>query len=346
MATQEGGVEVASPVASATQTLSQFVARVLDQLSLSAWLPSAALVLLLDFTFHLGAVLDSGSRPHNPADVTGMGLAAMGRIGVSGAVLLVIAVVVLTMLTQAFAFEAIRVLEGYWGTFRPVEWVASLRCAMHRYKLTRLGRRRDRLTEKALNAAVKKINARRQKPYVTPNMKSVLIAGEFGTNPEVTLTSTEEKRLRKVVWENYAPPDPMRRRVNVDKRIRDFPRADHVLPTRLGNILRYHEDKLDVKDIESFVQDVFDDLPPSLQQSHDEERNRLDLYCSMVFVLALSAFAALARLGPQHWSYALGVAAIDVVGLRVMYGAALATARAYGSVLLTIVKHGREGDSP
>ena len=260
MATQEGGAEAASPVASATQTLSQFVARVLDQLSLSAWLPSAALVLLLDFTFHLGAVLDSGSQPHNPADITGVAVAGMGRIGVSGAVLLVIAVAVLTMLTQAFAFEAIRVLEGYWGTFRPVEWVASLRCAMHCCKLTRLGRRRDGLTKKALEAAVKEINARRQKPYVTPNMESVLKALEFGTKPAVTLSSTEEKRLRKVVWENYAPPEPMRRRVNIDKRIRDFPRADHVLPTRLGNILRYHEDKRDTEDIESFVQDVFDDL--------------------------------------------------------------------------------------
>ena len=137
----------------------------------------------------------------------------------------------------------------------------------------------------------------------------------------------------------------MRRRVNVDKRIRDFPRADHVLPTRLGNILRHHEDMLDAGDIESFVQDVFDDLPSSLQQSHDEERNRLDMYCSMVFVLALSGFATLVRLGPRSWPYALGFAAIDIVGLRVMYGAALATARAYGSVLLTIMRHLREDSS-
>lgn len=345
MTTQEAGAEAVSPVAAATQTLSQFVARVLDQLSLSAWLPSAALVLLLDFTFHLGAVLDSGSRPHNPADVAGAALAAMGRIGVSGALLLIIAIVVLTMLTQAFAFEAIRFLEGYWGTSRAIEWAASLRCARYRRKLTRLERRRDKLTEKALEAAVKEINSERKKLYVTPNMELRLKEWEFGTKSGVTLTSAEEKRLAKVVWEKSAPPEPMRRRVNVDKRIRDFPRLDHVLPTRLGNILRYHEDMLKVEDIESFVQDVFDDLRPSLQQSHDEERNRLDLYCSMVFVLALSAFAMLARLGLRSWPYAIGFAAIDVAGIRVMYGAALATARAYGSVLLTIKKH-VAGDAP
>jgi hypothetical protein len=339
MVTQEGGSEAASPVAAATQTLSQFVAKVLDQLTLSAWLPSGALVLLLDFTFHLGAVLRAESRPHNPVAITGSALAAMGRIGVSGAVLLVMAVVVLTMLTQAFAFEAIRVLEGYWGTFRPVELVASVRCAMHRSQLRRLERRRNKLTNKALEAAVKKINATRRKLYVTPNMESVMKAWEFGDKSAVTLTSTEERRLGKVIWENSAPPEPLRRRVNIDKRIRDYPQADHVLPTRLGNILRYHEDKLGVADIESFVQDVFDDLPSSLQQSHDEERNRLDLYCSMVFVLALSVSATLAQLGLRSWPYALGFAAINFVGLRVMYGAAMATARAYGSVLLTIRRH-------
>ncbi len=338
MATQEGGAEAASAVASASQTLSQFVARVLDQLSLSAWLPSGALALLLDFTLHVSAVLKSGSRPQNPAGISGAALAAMGKIGVSAAVLLVVAVIVLTMLTQAFAFEAIRVLEGYWGTFRPVEYVASRRCAMHRSKLRRLERRRDKLTLEAMEAAVKVINERSQKLYVTPNMESVLRAWELGETPAVTLTSAKAKRLQKITWENSAPPEPMRRRVNIDKRIRDYPQEDHVLPTRLGNILRYHEDQMKAGDVESFVQEIFDDLPPSLQQSHDEERNRLDLYCSMVFVLALNALTTLALLGPQSWPYALAFAAINVLALRVMYGAAMATARAYGSVLLTIMK--------
>jgi hypothetical protein len=76
-------------------------------------LPSAALVLLLDFISHLGTVLDSNSHRLHPADVVGATLADMGRIGISGAALLIIAVVALTMLTQAFAFEAIHMLEGY-----------------------------------------------------------------------------------------------------------------------------------------------------------------------------------------------------------------------------------------
>jgi hypothetical protein len=42
-----------------TETLSQFIARVLDQLSLSAWLPSAALVLAMDFILQLGMVLNA-----------------------------------------------------------------------------------------------------------------------------------------------------------------------------------------------------------------------------------------------------------------------------------------------
>lgn len=43
----------------ATETLSQFVARVLNQLSLSAWLPSAALVLGATWILTLGAVIDA-----------------------------------------------------------------------------------------------------------------------------------------------------------------------------------------------------------------------------------------------------------------------------------------------
>src|SRR4051794_20871010 len=42
-----------------SETLSQFVARVLNQLSLSAWLPAATLVLSLLVIFQLAAALDT-----------------------------------------------------------------------------------------------------------------------------------------------------------------------------------------------------------------------------------------------------------------------------------------------
>lgn len=59
MALDSGGA-AESGTSKPIETLSQFVARVLSQLSLSAWLPSAALVLALDLVAQLGAVLDAG----------------------------------------------------------------------------------------------------------------------------------------------------------------------------------------------------------------------------------------------------------------------------------------------
>jgi hypothetical protein len=116
--------ELSAPVDGAKEaaaTLSQLLARILQQLSLSAWLPSAALVLLLGFVFELGSVLDAphakGSHhAHDAGYAVGQAFGQLGRIGASGLVLMLATVVVLTMLTQAFTFESIRVLEGYWGT--------------------------------------------------------------------------------------------------------------------------------------------------------------------------------------------------------------------------------------
>ena len=110
------------------ETLSQFIARVLDQLALSAWLPSAALVLMLDFAMQVGTALDA--KRASAFSTVGRALSQMSAIGVGGGVLLAVGVVVLTILTQAFTFEAIRVLEGYWGTARTVEWVAKHRAGM------------------------------------------------------------------------------------------------------------------------------------------------------------------------------------------------------------------------
>lgn len=44
----------------ASETISQLVAKVLNQLSLSAWLPSAALVLIIAFLLELESHLKTG----------------------------------------------------------------------------------------------------------------------------------------------------------------------------------------------------------------------------------------------------------------------------------------------
>jgi hypothetical protein len=300
-------------------------------LSLSAWLPAAALLLLLDFIVQLGVALDA--RGEGPAWAIGDALTRMSAIGIGGAVLLVIAVVVVTILTQALSFEAIRVLEGYWGTTNAVESIARWRASRHRSRKDKLDRRRRKLTEDAWAVAKAKIieleDGRRQnglRPDLTPIMIGRLEARVLKTFPAGRLTPKQLERVRR--W----------RRVNVSKHLNDFPRPERTLPTRLGNILRAHEDQIEHEPVESFIQDVFDELPRSLQKDHDEQRNRLELYCSMVFVVTLSGIVGIVRFTPQHWPYAIGSTTAAAGGIWIMYRAALATARAYGQLLVAIAR--------
>jgi hypothetical protein len=321
------------------ETLSQFITRVLAQLSLSAWLPSAALVLLLDLIAQLGTVLDAKYAPRNPAAALGATFTRMAQVSVGGTVLLIIAIVVLTMLTQAFSFEAIQALEGYWGTWAPVEWLARHRANWHRRSVSKLDTRARQLTTKAWRAAKPELAAR---SAFTPDMIARKENLVLGTVPTVMITDEQQRRVRFYDWTQHAPSDLLRQRVNVDRRRRDYPDESRILPTRLGNILRRYEDQTSVEQLQSFVQRVFDDLPPALQAEHDEQRTRLDLYCSMVFVLAATGLIAVARFAPQHWPYVAGSAATTILGMFVMYRAALATARAYGGLLLTIAALARQ----
>jgi hypothetical protein len=93
------------PSAASRQSLSELVAKILDQLAVSAWLPAGVLVVLGVAIGSLRAA--NGHVSH--------AIASLGSLSLSALVLLVIGIVLATVLTQAFQFEAIRVLEGYWG---------------------------------------------------------------------------------------------------------------------------------------------------------------------------------------------------------------------------------------
>jgi hypothetical protein len=347
---EASAVESVGRSAKANETLSQFVARVLDQLSLSAWLPSAALVLSLTFVFQLGAALDSTDmKSIGPGEALSAAVGALSRTSLGGALLLVAAVVVLTMLTQAFAFEAIRTLEGYWGTFRFVEWIAKRRCSHFGRQLQDLEDRYDELTGSAWTAAraaiereqAEAIDRRDEEADIrewTEGMLAYLGAKLNKRTSPVQLTQDDRMRALKIPWERYAPPDLLRRQVNLDKRLRDFPSRRRTLPTRLGNVLRTHEDQTGRERVETLVLEVYDLLPPSLRAQHNDQRNRLDLYCSMIFVVALITAIATARLGPGHPRYAISAIVAGGLGIWVTYRAAIASARMYGLLLVDIAR--------
>ncbi len=294
------------------------------------------------------------------------------------------AVIVLTMLTQPFAFESIRILEGFWGTSRIAGRAAAIRSehhgAIHR-RLREIHRSttatawalakqslladyatfRQELEHKVagelghagsdlrLFSAMRarklqaKANAEVQAglaecPYPSPDMLDVLEAAIFECEPSTSLPIDLRMRALEVDWESRTTPGLQQRRISLDKRIRDYPEIGRESPTRLGNIMRRHEDLTGERLIEGFVIREFDSIPFSLQVDHDDQRNRLDLYCTMVFALPVAGLiAALALVAHPGYAWVTFLGAS--LGSVAAYRAAMATARAYGSVLIAIADH-------
>jgi hypothetical protein len=342
-----GAADVVGDAPKARETLSQFVVRILGQLSLSAWLPSAALVLSILLVGSLGSALEApNSASLSVGDAIGDAFASFDNLSVADGLLLFAGVVVLTMLTQAFSFESIRLLEGYWGTNRAVERIADLRCRRHRKVRERLDTLRSALVRDAWMRARSELDVERVQREasggeveVTSKVLDLVGARALG-DPSPPATSAERETARRVQWERKAPPELIRRLSNVDKRLRGYPRPVHVLPTRLGNMLRSHEDRAfrgHTGAVEGAVQRVFDSLPSSLQTAHDRQRTRLDLYCSMVVVAAVVTVVAVVVLWSEGW-YPAAAVALGVAAMQLNYRAAVASAGAYGGILEVIGK--------
>jgi hypothetical protein len=113
-----------------------------------------------------------------------------------------------------------------------------------------------------------------------------------------------------------------------------------VRPTALGNMLRFYEDPIEREikaPIEGFVQQIFHRLPPGVQADHDQLRQRLDLYCSLVLVFLVIGLAGAGLLSGGEPIAAVAVGFAGVALACVSYRAAVTSARAYGTFLKTLV---------
>jgi len=343
----EGGA-VNRAVETSSKSMSELLARILEQLAISAWLPAAALTLITMFVLELGAVLGGSVRsahsdrlPSGPGEALSQTFEVLGRTSIGALLLLLIVIVVLTMLTQAFSFEWIRLLEGYWGVSRPMERLAQARSRRWRNSRKRLERRYEALTKRAWSAAKPRIA---KLEGFTPDMVAALGAQVRGKLPKRLVTPEQQDIIDDTAWLDYAPGDLLRRRVNLDKKLADFPRGKHTLPTRLGNVLRHFEDETNFGRVETMIDEVFDSLPASLRVSHDEQRSRLDLYCSMQIALVAGGLIAILRFGWHHRCYSAAAIGVVFVGIWIFYRAAVASARYYGSLLVTIAQFVRRRD--
>ena len=115
------------------------------QLSLSAWFPAAFLTtgvaLLLEFRSTKSAsIVDAVAKlTAHPVQVL---------------VIMIPLLVIATVVTQAFSFEAIRFLEGYWGRRGVMNAIGKLMIRRHMHRKKAIAKRKSRESANAFRAAM------------------------------------------------------------------------------------------------------------------------------------------------------------------------------------------------
>lgn len=312
---------------SSKDSLSALVAKILDQLSLTSWLPAAVLVAGIAVLFQF--------RTDKRIDL----LQAITKLSTDPFQLLVIMIPILiiaTLITQAFSFTAIRFLEGYWSR----GWLAaSLGPVFSRMQLSK----KSRLINKQKKFQLKAFNFARHemlKIGINHGIVCTLEAKIYGKKPYFDLSEKDAADLHALKWEDFCRPWQVQRLDQLRGALPLFPRQSRILPTALGNRLRATEDTLKNTNgnLEGFVNGRWEIIPIHLRVNHDEFRDRLEMYCTLVFVAVFLCIASIPILlveEIQLWqtmSMSVGFLALAVVS----YSAALTSANAYCSVLKEI----------
>lgn len=328
--TEDAGQAATSSTSVApAEGINALVTRILEQLSLSAWLPAAFFTssLALLQRFHANRQIDVGQAirdiTENPAGFL---------------VLLIPLLIVATMVTQAFSYTAIRTLEGYWRGWGPV---GILRTLLIRLQL----RRKESISQHRLAASRKAFAIARPRmlEHQSHSIVNYLEALALETDlPEVT-DRADRERLAFLSWRTHCDPWRLARIDSLIREEKRYPETRRVMPTKLGNVLRAAEDSLAAhkEDLQGWVIRRKDLLPLRLRLDHDHFRTRLDMYAILVFVAAFMAIVTpitLAGRIDDVWSIAITTAAFAGIGLA-SYQAALASADGYGQILAEINRH-------
>lgn len=259
--------------------LSPFSARVLDQLSLTAWLPAALVVanIYLVVGMYLAREGNGGGPTiENLQDA----VAALNEkpIGVILAVLF--GVVLVTLVTQSLEFAAIRLLEGYWGGSILASLPTRVGVRLQKVTLGLLSRRAAKLERRAFAAAAPLISEdlddRREFATV------VLVVGR----EQPTSHWMVDERGRQLLdeahdyyvagdWLEHSPAHLRHRLNSLYVKRKAFPcESSRLMPTRLGNTLRAFESKLSDdaagSEMRGYLYQRLDAVGPALMRQHDQ----------------------------------------------------------------------------
>ena len=318
------------------ESLSQFFARVLDQLTITAWLPSLMLVGSCLLLSQLST--NDGSLPK--------AFKSIGEIGLAGVVFLIVAVVISTMFVQAFEFEAIRFFEGYWPASGPVGALTRRKRAKKIKEFESLARTRD---DRVVSALASARSALQQAGGLGNGGLDALESFVRHTTHRDSTTEEDKASARSIAldWKRHADPHLVNQLDETEQKILEFPQlAFRILPTRLGNIIRGAEDQFHSPEqhgrLETSVIHLLDSLPRSISVTYREQRRRLDLYCALLFVFAALIPLAIS-IGVPFPESQRPTAVLVPAGLAALaflsYRAALASGRKFGLALTAIAEH-------
>ncbi len=304
--------------------VSAFIARVLDQLTLTAWLPAAFLTASVAILLEFRAIKEANLLK---------AVHALTVDPVRVLVLIIPTLIIATVVTQAFSFEAIRALEGYWRRRGLPSLARTFMIRRHVRRKMSLAKRRIRASEKAFySAEPKMLRAGISFPVVNA-MKAQALELE---PPHIT--DEESTQLEGLDWTYWCDAWRIAIIDHLDSEEAFYPEAaQRILPTKLGNLIRATEDQLvNVDgDVEGFALRRYALAPRLVQIDHDKFRDRLEMYCTLVFVsLSLAILTPIILLGS---GIDLAASAIITAGFAALgqasYLAAIASAGGYCSAL-------------
>jgi hypothetical protein len=308
--------------------------RVLNLITLNTWLPATLFTLsaavLLQFRSAGSANLPAAVRPLITDPIRAM-------------VLIIPPLVFAAVVMQAFSFEAIRALEGYWRRRGLASLARTLMIRRHVHRKEAIIRHRQRASRKAFYAA----KPRMLKNGIPSSIVTAMEAQVLGIRAP-SLTAEDGKRFAKMNWRSLCDAW---RLAGIDHLLAEekaYPTTSRVLPTKLGNVIRATEDRLHDTggDLEGFALRRHGVVSRRVQAQHDRFRSRLGMFCTLalvsVWLVALTP-AMLLGTGIDIATIAAISGSFAVLG-AVSYFAALASAKGYCVTLRQMDKASRTVD--
>jgi hypothetical protein len=308
-------------------------AKLLQTLTLSAWIGAllftASVVLLLQFR---------SARSVNIANA----LQQLTVRPISAFLIMILSLFLVTVVTQVFSVDAIATLEGSWGRHGPARLARRLMIQRHVNRKQAIDKHLREELEKAFSLA----KARMLKDDVPAAVADAYEAMIYETKPPL-LTPEEEEKFHTTYWRDWADAWRLARTDDLVSDANDYPTFSRILPTKLGNLLRATEDRLRNTDgdMRAFVLRRRDILSPRLQMQHDQFRNRLQIYSTLVLVSAsLVVLTPIILLGYINVAAIAIISGIFAVLSLASYRAAIESARGYCMTLREMDLDPRHGE--